>query len=968
MTRKKKSDPIVPAPEQKSRAGRKPSDLQGELLPGTQKPHAGRKQASSPELQAEFLPGAQKPRAGRKPASPQKLQSELPPGTQKPRAGRKQASPQDLQSELPPGTQKPRAGRKPASPQELQSELPPGVPAVRDFITGRRVRATPEEVDAVQVIARRLVEDYGYPKAHIQTHPQHRVRRRPSGGDDSYPIDVGVFSSKSRADEDLFIVVECKKKNLKDGLEQLRIYMDMSAAEVGVWFNGDEHVYIRKVYRKGGRATYERTPNIPRYGQRIEDVGKYLRKDLRKPQNLKVVFRDLRNHLAGNAVGIARDEALAQQIINVLFCKIYDEINTAPDDIVDFRAGIDEPATDVRDRLVGLFHKVKSEYADVFAPSDTITLDPESILYTVGELQPYCITQADRDAVGDAFEVFIGPALRGSEGQFFTPRNVVQMVMDLIDPESGDMIIDPACGSGGFLITALEHVWRKIEAEGRRKGWTKEQLVKRQAIIASRCFRGFDKDSFLAKVTKAYMAIMGDGRGGVFCENSLARPADWSPLAQEKIQLGTFDVVVTNPPFGKNIKIQGSALLKQYDLGHKWSGKKTGEYEITNSLHTFQPPQIIFLERCVQLLKTGGRLGVVIPESILGNPSYEHLVHWMLTHTTLKAVVTLPDPLFKTSGKGGTHTKVCVIVLEKQRALRPYDIFMADVKWCGHDSRGNPTIRQNDDGTTSLLDEVPDVAQRFRQRDRLPPDRLGFLIRSDQLLNNVLVPKYYDPGIKAHLERLRETHELVSIGELVADGVISVATGTEVGKMAYGTGPIPFVRTSDISNWEIKSDFKHGVSRYIYEQHVKKANVQAGDILMVRDGTYLIGTTAIVTESDVPMLYQSHLFRLRVKRPAVLDPWLLLALLNTPIVRRQVRAKQFTQDIIDTLGRRLAEIVLPVPKDEDLGIAMAKEVRALVETRIRLRNRAKEIPLMLEGHDAEEELEELEHEDLEQIE
>jgi type I restriction enzyme M protein len=118
---------------------------------------------------------------------------------------------------------------------------------------------------------------------------------------------------------------------------------------------------------------------------------------------------------------------------------------------------------------------------------------------------------------------------------------------------------------------------------------------------------------------------------------------------------------------------------------------------------------------------------------------------------------------------------------------------------------------------------------------------------------------------------------------------------------------------------------------------------------MVRDGTYLIGTTAIVTASDVPMLFQSHIYRIRVVKPADLDPWLLLACLNAPIVRRQIRAKQFTQDIIDTLGKRLFEVVLPIPKDSALRKRIAEETRCVIETRVQLRNRAREIALEVEG-------------------
>jgi type I restriction enzyme M protein len=737
---------------------------------------------------------------------------------------------------------------------------------------------------------------------------------------------------------------------------RLKLYMDMSPAELGVWFNGDDHAYLRKLHHRDGRRTYVELPSIPRLGQRIEDIGRFRRADLRAPSNLKAVFRDLRNHLAGNVTGITRDEALAQEIINLLFCKIYDEIHTAPEDTVTFRCGVDEDPKAVKRRIVDLFEKhVKTEYADVFSARDGVTIDPASLVYVVGELQPYCLIEADRDAVGDAFEAFIGPALRGAEGQFFTPRNVVKMVIEMVDPSPGDLILDPACGSGGFLITALEYIWKKLEVEGKRKKWSAVQLDRMKRDVATKCFRGIDKDSFLAKVTKAYMAIMGDGRGGIFCESSVVRPDEWNDLTQASIQLGKFDVVFTNPPFGSKIKIQGAPTISQYDLGHKWKrDKQTGKFQKTSDLGGDQPPHILFLERCLQFLKPGGKLGIVLPESLLGNPSYEYVVNFVMQQTTVHAVVTMPEALFKTSGKGGTHTKVCVLILEKRAPSEPHGIFMADAKWCGHDSRGNPTIRKNESGEDVVLDEVPVISQRYREAERNKlhdPGHTGFILESDALRGRVLVPKYYDPELESYLDQLKRTHELVRIGALVEEGSLSIKTGTEIGKMSYGTGTIPFIRTSDLSNWEIKADFKHGVSQEIYEAYRGECDVQAGDILMVRDGTYLIGTTAIVTESDLPMLFQSHIYRIRVEAAREIEPWLLFACMNTRVVRRQIKSKQFTQDIIDTLGKRIHEVLVPLPRDKQERKRIGQEIKKTVETRIRLRNRASEIALEAEGID-----------------
>lgn len=581
-----------------------------------------------------------------------------------------------------------------------------------DFISGRKVRATPEEVQAVQVFAKRLVEDFGYPKDHIQTRPQYRVRRRPSDVKKSYPVDIAVFSTPQRHDDEIELIVECKSENEKKGRKQLELYMSMSDASVGAWFNGESHLYLRKEYIEGGKIVFSTLPTLPRYGQRVEDIGLYERKDLKVTEELKSVLRDIRNHLAGNVTGITRDQTFAQQIINILFCKIYDETTKGPEELVEFRAGVKEPPIRVRDRLLDLFTQVKSRFPDVFQQTESIELDEENIAYVVGELQPYCITEAKRDVIGDAFEVFMGPSLRGEEGQFFTPRNVVRMIVDILDPEPEEMIIDPACGSGGFLIGALDHVWQKIEQRGKKKKWTRERIREEQRHIASRFFWGIEKDSFLTRVAKSYMAILGDGRSGIFCDNSLLPPVQWNPILASTIKLGTFDVLMTNPPFGTKIPVKGEDVLKQYVLGHKAKkNKNTDRYEWTTKLHDKQPPQLLFIERSLQLLKPGGRMGIVIPESILGMPTYTHIVQYLRERVRIVGVVSMPEELFQPH----THAKTAVLFVKNVPPSPEDNIFMSVVEWCGHDSRGNPTLRKNADGLEDLLDDVPGVATEFHR-------------------------------------------------------------------------------------------------------------------------------------------------------------------------------------------------------------------------------------------------------------
>lgn len=556
-----------------------------------------------------------------------------------------------------------------------------------DYISGNEVKATPEEVDAVQVFSKILVEDYGYPKECIQTHPQHRVKVRPSDEKKEYPVDIALFTNEDRNEDDIYIVVECKKKNRKDGRTQLEDYLRFCKAQMGVWFNGEERFFIKK-YEKNGKVMFSEIPNIPQFGQRLEDIGKFKRSDLRPTHNLKAVFRAIRNHLAANTVGATRDEVLAQQLINVIFCKIYDERFTEPNNIVDFRAGFEEEADVVKERLLGIFEKVKRKYKEVMDKQDNISLDANSIVYVIGELQNYCLIEAERDTVADAFEIFIGHALKGGQGQFFTPRNVVKMMVDILDPSDEDLIIDPSCGSGGFLVESLRHVWRKLDEEGEKYNWSKTNLQEEKMEVALNRICGIDKDYFLSKVAKAYMAILGDGKSGIFCEDSLDLPSNWNNKTRIKIDKNKFSILLTNPPFGSKIPVRGEDKLGQYNLAYKWSqDKKSGEW-IKGKLKDKETPQILFIERDIQLLADKGKMAIVLPDGVFGNDTFGYVRAWLKTQGRILAIIDIPIETFQPN----TSTKTSVLVfqkLKKENIPTEYDIFMAIADTCGHDRRGN---------------------------------------------------------------------------------------------------------------------------------------------------------------------------------------------------------------------------------------------------------------------------------------
>ena len=563
-----------------------------------------------------------------------------------------------------------------------------------DYISGKQVKASPEEVEATQVFSRILVEDYGYPKEHIQTRPQFFVKVRPSDTKKEYPVDIAVFNDRDKTDDSLYLIVECKKKNRKDGRTQLENYLTLSKANLGVWFNGEERFYLLKQNTDDGRVLFKEIPNIPKYGERLEDIGAIKREDLIVTHNLKSTFKAIRNYLAANAIGATRDEVLAQQLINLIFCKIFDERFTAPKSIVRFRVGLNESNADVRERVDKLFSDVKAKYKEVFTKEDTINLDDNSIAYIVGELQNYCLVDAERDVLADAFETFIDHALKGGQGQFFTPRNVVKMMVEILDPDDSDMIIDPACGSGGFIIESLRYVWNKIIGRYKAMGWTDTAILEEKIDVANKCIRGIDKDYFLSKIAKSYMAIMGDGKGGVFCEDSLERSENWGDKTRQKIHLGDFSVLLTNPPFGSKIPVTGEDKLKQYELAHKWKNKKgTNDWE-KMKLADKEAPQILFIERCYQLLKNGGRMAIVLPDGVFGNNQLGYIRRFIMERFRLVAVIDIPLETFMPN----TGTKTSILIVQKMKKAdipTDYPVFMCVAETCGHDRRGN--LKEEDD-------------------------------------------------------------------------------------------------------------------------------------------------------------------------------------------------------------------------------------------------------------------------------
>lgn len=651
-----------------------------------------------------------------------------------------------------------------------------------------------------------------------------------------------------------------------------------------------------------------------------DDGQPFLFKGTRSPRQ---EFRNLRNYLAGQFIGATRDDVLLDEVLKCLFCRLYLETQRimAPA----------EPSTDAfsaAEFYRGVFAKVRADFPEIYDPKTELLLDPKSLLHVIESLD-FALLDARSDPVGDAFEVFAGSESRARAGQFFTPYNAMDVLVKMVNPKPGETVIDPACGAGGFLASVVRH--------HRASGYDERELATSVSTLY-----GIEKDAYLAKLARLHVSLLSSGHPKVVCGDSLAmKDEDGRPLNLPD----AFDIVLANPPFGVKIVAAAPEVQRAFALGSKWRLDSTKIWQSTGEHASSVPPQVLFVERCLSLARSGGRLGLVLPESVLSNKSYRYVVEFLRGKATVDAVVGMPEALFKTSGKGGTHTKTCLIVLKKA-AGKPNPcggVFMAEAKWCGKDSRAREIPN----------DDLPAIAENFaafRATKKLPPSRLGFVVEDKNLEENVLCPRYYDPELDAELDALHETHEIVRFGDLVREGCIKVTTGDEVGKLAYGGGDIPFVRTSDISNWEIKIDPKHTLERGLYETLKHKQDVRPGDILMVKDGTYLIGTCAMVTEYDREIVFQSHLYKIRVlKEEHGLNPYLLLAVLGAPIVQRQIKAKQFTQDIIDSLGERINELLLPLPRSVERRQHVTEMVKKVIADRIEARELARKAVLSVAG-------------------
>ncbi|MFX1430618.1 MAG: N-6 DNA methylase [Promethearchaeota archaeon] len=679
-----------------------------------------------------------------------------------------------------------------------------------------------------------------------------------------------------------------------------------------------------------------------------EKSGVIRRKDLRTSLNLKQVFTSINQHLYGKLKYTDTDtRARSKQIINLLLCKLVDEINKKPEDELDFCIRIGESDKELYDRIQNFFNKnVREKYADVLDDNEQITLNKELIYLIVKELQFIALIQSSKDILSDAFEIFVSKVLKDEAGQFFTPPNIVKFMVNYLDPELDSKILDPACGHGGFLLEVKEVFWSKTDSRDKR-------------IESVSNLYGIDKDLFLAKISKLYLEILSNGKSNIFCEDSLD-PKSYRAQTRGIIKDESFDYIFTNPPFGVKIPINKKEVLLNYQLGHIWKNIDN-KWVIQNKLTKQQAPQVLFIERCVQLLDNGGKLAIVLPEGIFGNPTDRYIWEYLTSKGKILAIVSLDQNTFQPY----TCNKTSILFFEKSKVIpEDYVIDFAIVKNVGHDKDGKVLYKLNKDGSKKLdsagnpivNDDLTELHLKMREAEEFDylKEQKFFKIKYSQIKNKIFIPLYYT-GVEKTLKKLAndKSFTLLTIRDLANKNIIYtnkggyIPRGDEIGSQVYGLGDIPFIRTSELNNWEINLDSYKKTSEEVYEQYKFKQNIEKGDLLLVKDGgPNLIGKTAYITDLDTKMIIQSHIFQIKtLENDEMIDSYLLLYLLNLDIVQKQIQAITFVQGTIATIGNRIMEVILPIPSEMNKRIEISRQIKNIIEQKKKIRNQIRNLSL-----------------------
>ena len=538
----------------------------------------------------------------------------------------------------------------------------------------------PEEIIR-QLWLLKLTEEYKYPLERIEVEKSVQFGREVK----TKAADIVIYKEDKITP---YIIFEVKQPDVQKAEEQLKSYLSAEGAEGGVWSNGKEKFILYRPYPKEYLTTLS---DIPKVNQTWDDLfeEKQTYNDLKSEFNLSFIISRLEEMVLAQA-GVN----VFEEVFKLIYAKLYDEYqaeNFRKNKEIYFRQYKDPKKTYsvINDEL---FTGAINEWQNIFNLLDKINLTPDQLQICVPFLEEVKFLGSERselEIIDRAFEHLIAEVSKGQKGQYFTPRNVIKMCVKMLNPKNNEYIIDPACGSGGFLLHSMYWIWdhdlKNATQEGKRN-------------YANKYLYGIDFDDNMRRISQALMLIAGDGRHNIFKRNSLdAR--DWSVEQADGARNSlkslltkndeenrktyrylNFDILVTNPPFAGELKDPG--LLRQYEFA-----KKNGKLKSNIERH------LLFIERSLDALKPGGRMAIVLPQGVFNNTNMEWVREWFFEKARIIAVVGLEGNTFKLPAPAkGTGTKTSVLFLQKwnkdEMPLKEYSIFMAVSKKSGKDNSG----------------------------------------------------------------------------------------------------------------------------------------------------------------------------------------------------------------------------------------------------------------------------------------
>ena len=743
--------------------------------------------------------------------------------------------------------------------------------------------------------------------------PSEATKREKQESFAGFPVDIAVFDAPAHAGDPthLLFMIECKQPTEEAGITQLESYfVGEPHTQLGIWANFPEpSARAIFVYRdKGGKIIRKNKliSDIPRSGDRIQpDLQRREFKDLTTPteQVLKRTMADLLDKVVIIDANVTRREEQLDQLCNLLLLKLESdkEARSNPDAPVFFR-NLESPsktAETIRER----YKNFVELYPGVFFTEQdkALRFSDQTIDTCVEHLTSLKLIDLGITTFSLAFQILRSEALKQGEGQYFTPQPVIEAGVRLMEIKYDDLILDPACGTGGFLVEAILELKRNRPkmSEGDLSRWAQTHIF------------GIDKDAIGVKLSKAVMQIAGDGSAHCVRGDSIRTHTwdyDFPHLKAPEYHNGRFSVIVTNPPFGKNLKVAAKdSRLAGLQLAKKGKDEFT-ELEIG----------LLFLERAHQLLREGGRIGIVLPETYFFSSSYEFVLDWLRPRFKTIAVANIPMEAFQ----GFCRAKTNFYVFEKvSEAPKSGKVVLLNPRTCGIYKDGG--IRYKTDSktgkrTNEVDNELLEHVNRHLKGEKPP----GFarLNVARVLSHRVIVPTYYDPRFNEEINKLLKINKLksIAIGNLIDEGVLSIRNGHGSPSNDQRTGDIPYVKVSDIRGLRINVNPTNLVTKEIAKRYWKgsESKIMPWDLITPSRASNNIGEFAIVLPGEERIVLTKEVFVFRTNDEEIYDPFYLLWALSLRAVREQWRRIALMQTNREDCGKRYREVVLPKPPNE----------------------------------------------------